>query len=197
MVDQDLIPLPSSLPVDPDTDLLSCPHTSLRGTLTWAPPRPQIVLTVQARPGRRTRTRLEAAGRDRSLESESLSEPEAGVSLARIGLPLSYPDNLESCNCDRNNLLSDSDDKQSKFEIFFFKFLLLMFQARYIACLLLIILFCLLFLIFSDKRFYSLAFPPDHPETSGNSEIGMLDNYKFYEIFFFDFLLISSHCGRV
>ena len=54
MVDQDLIPLPSSLPVDPDTDLLSCPHTSLRGTLTWAPPRPQIVLTVQARPGRRT-----------------------------------------------------------------------------------------------------------------------------------------------
>ena len=93
----------------------------------------------RARPGRRTRTRLEAAGRDRSLESESLSEPEAGVSLARIGLPLSYPDNLESCNCDRNNLLSDSDDKQSKFEIFFFKFLLLMFQARYIACLLLII----------------------------------------------------------
>ena len=92
----------------------------------------------RARPGRRTRTRLEAAGRDRSLESESLSEPEAGVSLARIGLPLSYPDNLESCNCDRNNLLSDSDDKQSKFEIFFLKFLLLMFKARYIVCLLLI-----------------------------------------------------------
>ena len=54
MVDQDLIPLPSSLPVDPDTDLLSCPHTQLRGTLTWAPPRPQIVLTVQPRPARRT-----------------------------------------------------------------------------------------------------------------------------------------------
>ena len=62
-----------------------------------------------------------------------------------------------------------------------------MFQERNIACLLLIILFCLLFLILSDKRFYSLAFPPDHPETSGNSEIGMLDNYEFYEIFFFDF----------
>ena len=54
MVDQDLIPLPSSLPVDPDTDLTGCPHTEIRGTLTWAPPRPQIVLTVQPRPGRRT-----------------------------------------------------------------------------------------------------------------------------------------------
>ena len=74
------------------------------------------------RPGRRTRPRLEAAGRDRSLESESLSEPEAGVSLARIGLPLSYPDNPDNCSCDRNNLLSDSDDKQSKFEIFFLKY---------------------------------------------------------------------------
>ena len=76
----------------------------------------------RARPGRRTRPRLEAAGRDRSLESESLSEPEAGVSLARIGLPLSYPDNPDNCSCDRNNLLSDSDDKQSKFEIFFLKY---------------------------------------------------------------------------
>jgi len=54
MVDQDLIPLPSSLPVDPDTEVLCSPHSSLRGTLTWAPPRPQIVLTVQPRPGRRT-----------------------------------------------------------------------------------------------------------------------------------------------
>ena len=138
---------------------------------------------ARGRPGRRTRTRLEAAvARERSLESDSLSEPEAGVSLARIGLPLSYPDNPDNCSCDRNNLLSDSDDKQSKFEIFFFlqiffkKFLILMLQGQNIACLLLIILFCLLFLIFSDKRFYSLAFPPDNPETSGNSEIGMSDN---------------------
>ena len=73
------------------------------------------------RPGRRPRPRLEAAGRDRSLESESLSEPEAGVSLARIGLPLSYPDNPDHCNCDRNNILSDSDDKQSKLETIFKK----------------------------------------------------------------------------
>ena len=135
----------------------------------------------RARPGRRTRPRLEAAGRDRSVESESHSEPEVGVSLARIGLPLSYPDNPENCSCDRNHLLSDSDDKQSKFQIFLFKYLfykllILMLQGRNIACLLLIILFCLLFLIFSDKRFYSLAFPPDHPETAGNSELGMFDN---------------------
>ena len=81
------------------------------------------------RPGRRPRPRLEAAGRDRSLESESLSEPEAGVSLARIGLPLSYPDNPEHCNCDRNNILSDSDDKQSKLEIIFKEFFVLMLQV--------------------------------------------------------------------
>ena len=54
MVDQDLLPLPSSLPVDPDTDLLVSGVTELRGTLTWAPPRPQIVLTVQPVPGKRT-----------------------------------------------------------------------------------------------------------------------------------------------
>ena len=54
MVDQDLIPLPSSLPVDPDSEMVGCPHTELRGTLTWAPPRPQIVLTVQPSPARRT-----------------------------------------------------------------------------------------------------------------------------------------------
>ena len=65
---------------------------------------------------------MEGAGRDRSMESESHSEPEVGVSLARIGLPLSYPDNPENCSCDRNHLLSDSDDKQSKFEIFFLKY---------------------------------------------------------------------------
>ena len=136
----------------------------------------------RARPGRRTRTRLEAAGRDRSMESESLSEPEAGVSLARIGLPLSYPDNPENCSCDRNHLLSDSDDKQSKFQIFLFKYLFFIqigyfdVARRNIACLFLINLICLLFLIFSDKRFYSLAFPPDHPETTGNSELGMSDN---------------------
>lgn len=140
----------------------------------------------RGRPARRSRPRLEAATRERSVESESLSEPEAGVSLARIGLPLSFPDNPEQCSCDRNNLLSDSDDKQSKsgdvslhiniqifFSNIFFQILVFMFQGQNNACLLLLILFCLLFLIFSDKKFYSLAFPPDNPETSENSHIGI------------------------
>ena len=46
MADQDLLPLPSSVPVDPDTEWSSSAATEIRGTLTWAPPRPQIVLTV-------------------------------------------------------------------------------------------------------------------------------------------------------
>ena len=54
MVDQALLPLPSSLPVDPDTELMMSGVTELRGTLTWAPPRPQIVLTVQPVPAKRT-----------------------------------------------------------------------------------------------------------------------------------------------
>ena len=50
---QGLLPLPDSTPVDPDSELAG--YTSeLRGTLTWAPPRPQIILTVQQQPGRRT-----------------------------------------------------------------------------------------------------------------------------------------------
>ena len=63
---------------------------------------------------KRKRTRLEpCGGQDKSLESDSWSEPEVGVSLARIGLPLSFPELSANCNCDRN-LLSESDDKQSK-----------------------------------------------------------------------------------
>ena len=63
---------------------------------------------------KRKRTRLEpCGGQDKSLESDSWSEPEVGVSLARIGLPLSFPELSTNCNCDRN-LLSESDDKQSK-----------------------------------------------------------------------------------
>ena len=53
MVDQDLLPLPSSTPVDPDTIDTVTGH-DIRGTMTWAPPRPQIVLTVQTVPARRT-----------------------------------------------------------------------------------------------------------------------------------------------
>jgi len=49
-VDQDLLPLPSSLPVDPEFSSDFQDATELRGTLTWAPPRPQIVLTVQEKP---------------------------------------------------------------------------------------------------------------------------------------------------
>ena len=65
---------------------------------------------------RRKRTRLESmVCRDKSLESDSWSEPELGVSLARIGLPHSFPELPNNCNCDRN-LLSESDDKQSKSE---------------------------------------------------------------------------------
>ena len=63
---------------------------------------------------RRKRRRLETVMcRDRSLESDSWSEPELGVSLARIGLPHSFPELPQDCNCDRN-LLSESDDKQSE-----------------------------------------------------------------------------------
>ena len=51
---QALLPLPSSLPVDPDTELMMSGVTELRGTMTWAPPRPQIVLTVQPVPAKRT-----------------------------------------------------------------------------------------------------------------------------------------------
>ena len=50
---QGLLPLPDSTPVDPDSELAGC-TSELRGTLTWAPPRPQIILTVQQQPGRRT-----------------------------------------------------------------------------------------------------------------------------------------------
>lgn len=41
---QALLPLPKSWPVDPDGP--EGPSTPLRGTRDWAPPRPQIVLTL-------------------------------------------------------------------------------------------------------------------------------------------------------
>lgn len=53
-VDQDLLPLPSSLPIDPEAYDDFQDATELRGTLTWAPPRPQIVLTVQDKPKKRS-----------------------------------------------------------------------------------------------------------------------------------------------
>jgi len=53
-VDQDLLPLPSSLPIDPEAYDDFHDATELRGTLTWAPPRPQIVLTVQDKPKKRS-----------------------------------------------------------------------------------------------------------------------------------------------
>jgi len=48
---QQLLPLPDSLPVDPDQDMKGA--TELRGNLVWAPPRPQLVLTVQEKPANR------------------------------------------------------------------------------------------------------------------------------------------------
>ncbi|XP_023337964.1 run domain Beclin-1-interacting and cysteine-rich domain-containing protein [Eurytemora carolleeae] len=48
---QQLLPLPDSLPVDPEDDLKGA--TALRGNLLWAPPRPQLVLTVQYKPKNR------------------------------------------------------------------------------------------------------------------------------------------------
>jgi len=53
-VNQDLLPLPSSLPIDPEGFDDFQDATELRGTLTWAPPRPQIVLTVQDKPKKRS-----------------------------------------------------------------------------------------------------------------------------------------------
>lgn len=48
---QALLPLPKSWPVDPDGP--EGPSTPLRGTRDWAPPRPQIVLTLLPTPSRK------------------------------------------------------------------------------------------------------------------------------------------------
>jgi len=48
---QQLLPLPDSLPVDPDEELKGA--TELRGNHLWAPPRPQLILTVQYKPKNR------------------------------------------------------------------------------------------------------------------------------------------------
>ena len=48
-----------------------------------------------------------------SHDSDSWSDPEQGVSLARIGLPNSFPEQSEKCTCDNNYLLSDSGESQA------------------------------------------------------------------------------------
>ncbi|GJQ66947.1 hypothetical protein Trydic_g7961 [Trypoxylus dichotomus] len=49
---QALLPLPKSWPINPD-DSQDIPVTPLRGTREWAPPRPQIILTLHSAPTRK------------------------------------------------------------------------------------------------------------------------------------------------
>ena len=48
-----------------------------------------------------------------SVDSDSWSDPDRGVSLARIGLPNSFPEQASKCNCDNDYLLSDSEENQT------------------------------------------------------------------------------------
>jgi len=48
-----------------------------------------------------------------SVDSDSWSDPERGISLARIGLPNSFPEQSSKCNCDKDYLLSDSEENQA------------------------------------------------------------------------------------
>ncbi|XP_044734383.1 run domain Beclin-1-interacting and cysteine-rich domain-containing protein isoform X2 [Chrysoperla carnea] len=54
-VPQQLLPLPTSWPISPDASVSSSPDhiTPLRGTVDWAPPRPQIIFTLHPVPIRR------------------------------------------------------------------------------------------------------------------------------------------------
>lgn len=54
-VPQQLLPLPKSWPISPDeAEMESSQTISLRGTVEWAPPRPQIIFTPHPPPVRRT-----------------------------------------------------------------------------------------------------------------------------------------------
>ena len=48
-----------------------------------------------------------------SCDSDSWSDPERGISLARIGLPNSFPEHASKCSCENDILLSDSEDNQA------------------------------------------------------------------------------------
>jgi len=48
-----------------------------------------------------------------SVDSDSWSDPDRGVSLARIGLPNSFPEQTSKCNCDNDYFLSDSEENQT------------------------------------------------------------------------------------
>jgi len=50
-----------------------------------------------------------------SVDSDSWSDPERGVSLARIGLPNSFPEQTSKCNCDNDYLLSSEENQTSKY----------------------------------------------------------------------------------
>jgi len=53
-----------------------------------------------------------------SVDSDSWSDPERGISLARIGLPNSFPEQSSKCNCDKDYLLSDSEENQTNLSVF-------------------------------------------------------------------------------
>ena len=64
--------------------------------------------------------------RDLSHDSDQLSEPELGVSLARIGLPESYPE--QTRDCDHTAVLSDGDsyrECQQKYDTGYLIFIIL------------------------------------------------------------------------
>eukprot|EP00092_Neocalanus_flemingeri_P013649 GFUD01014722.1.p1 GENE.GFUD01014722.1~~GFUD01014722.1.p1 ORF type:complete len:828 (+),score=212.12 GFUD01014722.1:267-2486(+) len=52
-----------------------------------------------------------------SVDSDSWSDPDHNVSLARIGLPNSFPEQTSNCNCDNDFLLSDSAEDQTNLSV--------------------------------------------------------------------------------
>ena len=48
-----------------------------------------------------------------SVDSDSWSDPDRGVSLARIGLPNSFPEQTRKCSCENDILLSDSEENHA------------------------------------------------------------------------------------
>ena len=75
--------------------------------------RRQRRLSRRHRKRRTPRSMMLPCPRD-SVDTDEWSEPETGVSIARIGLPHSYPELVGACSCERNILFSDCEEKSSK-----------------------------------------------------------------------------------
>jgi len=53
-----------------------------------------------------------------SVDSDSWSDPDRGVSLARIGLPNSFPEQTSKCSCENDILLSDSEENHATVSVY-------------------------------------------------------------------------------